>query len=337
MEQIKNYGLILDPLNDKDYIHGFGNGIATDKLLDSGDWKRYLSRSEYQSGLYFDTMACVTFSALNCIEALINYKIQQKLITVDDVSWLNDQGYFNEEGKLNFSDRFIAKLSNTGKNGNTARNVADAIRKYGLVPEKDWPYPRQQRSPVFDWDDYYKTVPNSILNKGKKFLERFSINYEFVTTSFTDALKFSPLQVFVHAWNNPIDGVYKRTEQGINHAVSLVDHEEYLQIEDHYNPTLKKLSNDFNFYHYGVKYIIINQLPESMPKFYKVKDKSTIYQLGADNSYHPIAHADYFTKLFGPFDDNEIVTLDTISKEKVGSMVGEFNWFVQRVTNLFNK
>src|SRR5207247_8242189 len=108
-------------------------------LNPSGDWTAYLPSAENQSTHIVDTMACVTFSCLNVIETQI------KFLTGREV---------------NFSDRFIAKLSGTTQQGNTVQNVLDAIRKYGLVLEEEWPTDLN-----FNWDQYYAPVPDEVIKK----------------------------------------------------------------------------------------------------------------------------------------------------------------------------
>ena len=73
----ENYGLIDGDPNPSgnDYIAGIGNGIVYDIFNEARDWTAFLSRSEKQSGVYFDTYGCVSFSALNCLDVIFNYKI----------------------------------------------------------------------------------------------------------------------------------------------------------------------------------------------------------------------------------------------------------------------
>lgn len=44
--------------------------------------------------------------------------------------------------------------------------------------------------------------------------------------------------------------------------------------------------------------------------FYKEKNNSAIYQLGADGKYYPIITGELFKKLYGEFEDNEIIEKD---------------------------
>src|SRR3990167_6521014 len=106
-----NYGFIQHDLRNEDYIFGAITGIDVNPLQKDGQWDTFLPLYEAQSTVNYDTMACVTFSALNCLETLFKRR------------------YGTEP---NWSDRYIAVLSGTGINGNYAMAVWDTIRKYGL-------------------------------------------------------------------------------------------------------------------------------------------------------------------------------------------------------------
>ena len=101
------------------------------------DWTPFLPKGEKQHGLYFDTMACVTFSALNIIEIQLNFMVANSLMSEESVKFFSDEGYLLN-GQFNFSDRFTAKMSGTTKDGNYLQKVWDSIRNHGLLSEKDW-------------------------------------------------------------------------------------------------------------------------------------------------------------------------------------------------------
>lgn len=342
-----NYGLIDMPPRETDYIAGNGNGVKVPVLLESRNWIPFLSRSEVQHGLYFDTMACVSFSALNCIEAILNLKIKLGLVHEDDLAWLKEKGYFDDNGRVNFSDRFTAKMSGTTEKGNWLYRVGDSVHDDGLVPETVWPYPRDQRTPVFNRSNYYKEIPQAVKDLGKEFLRRFQINYEWIDnpSSFYDNLKYSPIQVTLRAWGEPDKfGVYQYVEGKLNHAVTKVHVEKYRIIEDSYigasDPGyLKKLADNYTLGYRGMRYIVTNKSPKEkeveIMTLYKVKDKSTTYQLGVDGLYHPIANEGFVKKLYGNWADIEVIELDLINPLKIGSMIGEFTWFVRLINSLF--
>lgn len=169
MEEIKNFG-VLEGKRETDFIAGT---LPYEVRNESGDWINYLPPGEWQRGT-IDTMACVTFSALNCIET------QYKFLT----------GEYR-----NFSDRFTAKMSDTQPEGNYLWKVADSIRKDGIVDESAWATPSS-----FTWNSYYSEIPQEVRDQAKKFLEEWDIAYEWVDTSKASLmthLKHAPIQVVI--------------------------------------------------------------------------------------------------------------------------------------------
>jgi len=211
-----------------DYHFGGISGITGEVLNPSGDWTSYLPVKEYQYGTFLDSMGCVTFSAMNCLEIL--FKRQYNVV-------------------YNFSDRFTAKLSDTTKNGNYLYKVGDAIRQYGLIEEQNWPFDRS----MFDWDIYYADIPTPLIADGKTFLAYTTVQYEFVSpnnTSLLNALQEAPLQVTITYPNNNQGGVFQRQEGQEQHAVTLIKglEGEPWEIFDTYNDTIKRLAWDYKFF-----------------------------------------------------------------------------------------
>lgn len=165
-----NKGVILGQ-RDTDWVAG---AIPFEELNPSGDWTAWLPPGEWQYVNNFDLMACVTFSALNCIETVYHFRT----------------GY-----KLNFSDRFTAYMSGTTTNGNWLWKVGDSIRKDGVVLEAKWPTPQNAT-----WENYYVNPPLDVINEAKTFLNDWTINYEFIDfskESLLKHLKHSPIQVVI--------------------------------------------------------------------------------------------------------------------------------------------
>jgi hypothetical protein len=187
----KNLGVIIEK-KPKDWVAGT---LPFKVLNPSGDWTPYLPSGESQKLHHEDSMACVTFSCLNVIET------QYKFFTGKEI---------------NFSDRFIAKLSGTQPIGNTIQNVLDAINKYGLVLEEEWP-----TSPNFDWAEYYADIPQSVKDKANKTIK---VQYEFHSPpqDWVTQLKHVPFEMILEA-GNPY------------HSVEMVN---TTQQFDHYDPFL---------------------------------------------------------------------------------------------------
>lgn len=199
---IKNHGVLLGQ-RDSDYI---GGTLPYEIVNPSGDWTAYLPDPEWQTTTKIDTMACVSFSALNCIETLIHFHTGQK---------------------KNFSDRFLAYMSGTTIHGNFLFKVADSIRKDGLILQEEW-----KTEPDMDWATYYAVPPIELINKAKNFLDEWTVNYEFIDfnkESLIKHLKQSPIQVVIPG-----------------HAVMLfTTTEQVYKYFDHYNPFQKDRAEPF--------------------------------------------------------------------------------------------
>jgi len=274
LNEYKNLGLIIEQPDKFDYYFGGEKEDYTREELTDGDWEKYLSSKELQISVYFDTKACVTFSSLNVLEAVFNYKLINNLFTFEQLNFLTENWYV-VNGKVEFSDRYIAKLSNTSKNWNSWRIVADAIREWWLVPEFKYPYPITQRTPIFDWDDYYKTVPQDIIDLGKMFLEYFQLNYETVLErDFNNALPYSPIQIYVTAWYKNSEWLYYKPEdKRYNHAVTKFNRED--QVFDHYNPFIKNLTPGYDYYNSGYIWFV-NNMTNDKAKVLKDKNSSAV-------------------------------------------------------------
>ena len=132
-------------------------------------------------------MSCVSFSAINSIET------QEKFLTGQQV---------------NYSDRWIAKMSGTTKEGNRLDKVAEAIRTYGLVLESSYPTPSED----YTWDEYHAEInpilKTKLLTEGQNWLTKWDIKYEetgITILSLQKQLKQSPPQVVVPG--HAIEGV----------------------------------------------------------------------------------------------------------------------------------
>lgn len=240
----KNNGVIKYSPKGKDWGFLSGN-MDTGIYLEDGNFKPYRPKGELQRRGDEEKMSCVSFSDMNVLESIINYLIslgdkaneeQKEIIKIFN--------YFGliKDSEANFSDRYVAKMSNTSWRGNSFKQVADAIRKYGLVGEDMWPY-------VASWNEYYKTVDKEVIERGKKLLDFISFNYEFVyQPNFGEAGKRSPVQSQVYAWGVKQNDIYIRTSNGCNHAIDR-DYEakdKYHGIFDSYEPFDKKVAWDFN-------------------------------------------------------------------------------------------
>ena len=234
-----NWGYIEEELKPDDYTMG-SSPLFKKVLQENGDWTPFLPPPERQSGRTIETMACVSFSFLNVIEALLKRKY--------DVD-------------TNLSDRFLAKASGTGQNGNLQSRVADTARKTGLVLETDYPSGVDD----FSWNEYYKPLTKDLTDKALLFLNKYEIGYEAVVpniNSMRQALKFSPLWVAGYAWYK--NGEYYYSLGSPNHCFVIYSIDQLKSFKsafDSYEEFNKKLAPDFTVFY--PKLITLNKKGES--------------------------------------------------------------------------
>lgn len=248
-----NYGLLVEEgLPNRVWYFGGVSGIELEVLQQNHQWRSFIPDYEAQSNKQFDTSACVTYSALNCIETLLKRKYDQK---------------------INFSDRYTAVLSGTKPGvGNYFSNVAESLRRlHGAVDEVSCPFLSTMTT-----DDYYAPISQVLQEEGHNFSKEFTIQYEYVpddAESLWDALQFSPVQVAFSAYGNEVGGVIQRTESNGNHAVMLYGGEygKYFEIYDHYTKCFKKLAWNSKFWG-AMRYNISKVTPQPPMPIYNFQE-----------------------------------------------------------------
>jgi hypothetical protein len=282
---MKSY-IIIERRKPEDWLFGGDHGL--DKMLMPKS-ALYLPTVESQRFHAFDPWWCVSASALNCLEYRFNYYLAENKIKPENKKWLLDNGYLDAEGKVNFDDWFLARVSNTvpGK-GNSFFAVAEAIRKNGLTP---------QTSSPFDMDyyhnsekEYYQNIPDRLYDLGQEFLKRFTLNYEIVYPSqFYYALDYGPLQAGVSAWLKK-DNVYVSNGQ-IIHAVTLFNNFPYL-VFDTYSPFVKQLADNYIFLNYAYSWYVTENantlIKNLMDYFLRLKNGAIFWGKSGTNKVQKI-------------------------------------------------
>lgn len=263
----RNTGILPPCPKPLDYIAGVESGILYEVRNDSGVWSPLMSDLELQfrAGI-FDTMSCTNFGTLKAVQGQINWLLKNKKIPQDKLMLMQNLGYFDQHGLVNFSERFNAITSGTTSQGNLLQNPSEAIRKFGLLPEAD--LPNAQACNSFDeWIDP-KVLTQAHYDKAKRFLEIFDLKYEWIVTGeegkedvFMRHLKQAPVLTAVGTcavWNEP-EGVILDPcpQKQINHAVTLVSmvKDSYKEISDQYVPFYKKLGWKF-YMLWGLKIVV---------------------------------------------------------------------------------
>ena len=273
---MKNFGFI-NKSKVKDWQQNLGSNEVKEVLFPNGDCSPFIPKWESQIGLYGDTMACVTFSALDCIETDLTKTGENDHITKGILEMLE---LYDDNGDINCSDRFIAKLSGTTKRGNWFSKVGDAIIHRGLIPERNLDFPYKQRTPVFTWDDYYKDVSQDNLTRGGLFKNFFDIHYTFIPINQIDIkeqLKYGAIQISYSTSSPIVEGVYQNNiaYHSPNHAIMIykVEDDGTILGLDHYARDGQghiKFSPNFQFGYYGLQYNI--KLKQYKPNSMKIKE-----------------------------------------------------------------
>jgi hypothetical protein len=172
-------------MRPEDWIAGKVGALTYEVRNPSGDWRKSLVKKECQKSKE-DSMSCVSFSATTSIE------IQEKFLT----------GIEN-----NYSDRWIAKMSDTMPDGNWLWKVGDAVRNLGMVQESSYPAPAN-----YTFAQYHAAIPEPKLSElkaeGQKWKEKWDVKTEFIEgtglgvwhTKKEDLikhLKHAPLQIVI--------------------------------------------------------------------------------------------------------------------------------------------
>jgi len=192
---VRQSGFIYKEPEPTDYILGSTSPLTPEVRVPGGNWQAYRPDPERQAKKYtFDTMSCVSFSALNCIEYQIEWMLVHSKLPVETIEYLRNNGYLTEDFRLNLSDRFTAIMSGTTKEGNYYQKVWDSIRHHGLLPEVDLPFTGET------FEEYHNAgdITDEMKKKAYTFLSYFDISYELVPEGLRGvALTQAPLQAAI--------------------------------------------------------------------------------------------------------------------------------------------
>lgn len=251
-KKVPQTGLIVKAPSPTDRLAG---ATAKEERLVNGIWTPYRPTNEVQYKQFsFDTMACASFSANNCVEYQVNWMIQNGKLSPEMIAWLNSRGYL-ENGVLNLSDRFTAIMSGTTKQGNFFQAVWDSIRNNGVIPEREFPFSGNS------WDEYHDATKITPAMKalGQEWLTRFEAEYEWVTfdnnPDFTpdqvsackDMLRYAPLNIAV-----PVPGTHAITLETIQ--------EPTLTVFDQYPPFVNINQVNYKIHYAMLGYVSVKNV-----------------------------------------------------------------------------
>lgn len=222
--------------------------------IPEGERDGYLPTGEVQMGVE-DMCDCASRAPVNIFAAKFTYAHRNKLFSVKNLAWLEDNDYV-VDGRIDFSDAFVAINSCTTRHGNSLKAPLESIRTQGLIPKAMLPL-----EPWMTFDSYHdpRRITKRLIDLGKEFTRRFTTNYEQVDeVHYGELLKTDFIDVAAFAWPLPINGEYPRVQNVlINHAFMLYKTPRYYAFDNYIDSVdgdfIKKLAINYDFWEYGYR------------------------------------------------------------------------------------
>jgi hypothetical protein len=226
---MKDYGFVAPVRDENDKVFGAFNSLPKVILQSNRNWVNFLPLYERQYGTGWDSYGCTVFGTLNALETILKR--------------LNGKDY-------DFSERYIYNLINLKAPGADPKEAAQAIRKEGVIEQKELPY-------IDSLEKFASPRPmtKEQIEKGHEWLKQYGFGYEWVYEGIHDrkerlkrmkeCLQYSPLGVSVDAWQMNSRGEYISNGQN-NHwcLLYMIDEQDRPWIFDTYDQTIKTLSSD---------------------------------------------------------------------------------------------
>lgn len=234
-----HYGFIPEE-TQKDHWQ-LGSGKASKKfgaapLMPNGHgWQKYLPKKEIQKRGPLETMACTIFGTANAYETLAAF-----------------HGF--DDFPRDLAERYNAVLAKITPQGGSPHQSCETFRIFGALPEHVLPFSEDIRS----WEHFYFPNPmdEDFVREAQQLLTRFVLGHEWIYNGrasdkkalLKQALSRGTVCVSVNAWTLENGKYVKRGDD--NHWLMLVDYVEgdHWLVYDHYEPTLKKVAWDTDFY-----------------------------------------------------------------------------------------
>ena len=268
---LDNHGLIPGGHRPGDLIAG---ELPYEVIVADGDHTPWIPTDEPQSvpGVSgTERFNCVTQAHHNAIENQMNRDIAKGRMPQTHYAWLLSNGYLDDFGKVNFSERFNSIRNGTmwsnpdpTKNGNWVNKVCeDGKKSSGLIPARMLPdIPSMQNTQYYD----PTVITQEMINLGREFLQYFDLPYGWVGSTRTD--------VIFHLLQAPLMVTRPGHEiVGLKDKTSLI-----LKINDSYKPFVKDLNytSVMDVMKVLVQYLIKKE--GIIMVFHKVKGSPAIWQ-----------------------------------------------------------
>jgi hypothetical protein len=188
--QNTNRGVLVAPRLASQWLFGGISPIVVPQRK-IANWAPFLPDSDPQSDALMDTMACLTFSGLHCIETQVNADIAAGRYPQATLDYFHSAGYM-VNGKFKCSARYSAKMNGTSIDGNYAAMVAQGFATDGLLPENDLPFVAGST-----FAQYYSGVTPQMQVKAKLIYQYITVQYQELTeaSQVPAALQNAPIQV----------------------------------------------------------------------------------------------------------------------------------------------
>jgi hypothetical protein len=232
-----------------------GDEVFTPSVAMDGNWQTYLSQpfeGQFQHG--FDELDCVSQSGVHAIEAVLNYFYKNNLFPSNGSfkELLEKGGYINDQGFVELSVPYIARLAGTTHQGLAMDKFWQTVNTCGLVPKKVW-----NKDNATTWEEYYADIPVDVKAAGQDFAKIFQWNWKVIKNDAWDApiiadlknaLYHSPIHFASELGTHDFDGIDRPTgKKTYAHARTIFRVDDYIEILDQYQyPSfLHRLSLDF--------------------------------------------------------------------------------------------
>ncbi len=276
------------------------------------DFKQYLPTYENQFFKWGDAFDCTSYAFLNYNELKQRRQIENKTMSIDALKFLSDNGYFDDEGKVNYSDQFTAIMSDNTKIGNTHENVLASALRDGLIPDKMF-----QDNPQ-TWDEYYDRAKITPAMKalGQEWLKHFTITNvnKFAKLEVSDDILWATIPV-CPGYNS--GQIIQACALPQSHSVVINVGTAYHEMLDSYPPNYKKLASNYPIFakwtfNIFEEFIINNNLM----KIIGDKRDNKQYILGKDNYKRWIYSVPLLNDLdaAGAVDKTQVEWLDNTDK-----------------------
>jgi superoxide dismutase len=168
MKENFNTGLInLKNISPCDFVAGDFSPLVWKSRTteEKGFWINHIPVYEVQNNFNIDKKDCTAMATDNAIETDVKEQTGEE---------------------VNISDRFVAVIAGNTESGNYVHYPIEAIMKKGFVFESE--YPEEYKNSPATYKEFIQAIPQNILDKALKTLDKYLFNREFVINNDSENL-----------------------------------------------------------------------------------------------------------------------------------------------------